>query len=210
MQYALSVFMGLCASIVGIMPPGLLNMTAVKINRNEGNSRALAFACGASVVLAAQSYLAVVFAKFLDKHPEIILMLREAGIVIFSGLTVYFLFIAKSSRPKKSVVKFKSKKSRFFWGMLLSSLNFLTIPFYVFLSLTLASYKVFNFATPNVFAFVAGILVGTLTGFYFFVTFFEKMEHRTTYIVRNMNYIIGTVTGIIALVTLFNVVKFYW
>lgn len=210
MQYALSLFMGLFASIVGIMPPGLLNMTAVKINRNEGNSRALVFTVGAAIVLAAQSFLAVVFAKFLDKHPEIILMLREAGLVIFSGLTVYFLFIAKSSRPKKSVVKFKSKKSRFFWGMLLSSLNFLTIPFYVFLSLTLASYQIFSFETPYVLAFVAGILIGTMTGFYFFVTFFERMEHRTTYIVRNMNYIIGSITGIIALITLFNVAKYYW
>ena len=210
MQYALSLFMGVFASIVGIMPPGMLNMTAVKINRTEGNVRAAVFTAGAAIVLAAQSFLAIVFAKFLDEHPEIILMLREAGVVIFTGLTVYFLFIAKSSRPKKNVVKFKSKKSRFFWGMLLSSLNFLTIPFYVFLSLTLASYDIFSFETPYVFVFVIGILIGTMTGFYFFVTFFERMEHRTTYIVRNMNFIIGGVTGLIALITLLNVVRYYW
>ncbi|MBD3581986.1 lysine transporter LysE [Flavobacterium selenitireducens] len=210
MQYALSLFMGLFASIIGIMPPGLLNMTAVKINRNEGNTRAFVFAIGAAIVLAAQSFLAVVFAKFLDKHPEIIVMLREAGLVIFSGLTIYFLFVAKSSRPKKKIVKFKSKRSRFFWGMLLSSLNFLTIPFYVFLSLTLASYQIFSFETPYVIAFVAGILFGTMTGLYFFVTFFERMEHRTTFIIRNMNYIIGSVTGIISLITLLNLVRYYW
>lgn len=201
--------MGLCASIAGITPPGLLNMTAVKINRSEGNSRALVFALGASLVLAIQSFIAIIFAKFLDKHPEIILKLREAGLVIFTGLTLYFLIFAKASKPKKKVVKFKSKKSRFFWGVLLSSLNFLTIPFYVFLSLMLASYQVFTFELPFVSIFVFGIFVGTMVGFYFFVTFFEKMEHRTTFIVRNMNYVIGSITGIIALISLVNVIQNY-
>jgi threonine/homoserine/homoserine lactone efflux protein len=210
MQYALSLFMGLCASLVGITPPGLLNMTAVKISKNEGHSRAFAFALGAAVVLASQSYLAIIFAKFLDLHPEIILMLREAGLVIFSGLTIYFVFFAKAAVPKKKSVKFKSRKSRFFWGVLLSSLNFLTIPFYVFLSLMLASYNVFTFELPFISFFVIGIFVGTMLGFYCFVTFFEKMEHRTTFVVRNMNYVIGSVTGIIAIVSLFNVLQHYF
>ena len=210
MHYALSLFMGFVASLVGIMPPGMLNMTAVKINRNEGHSRAFIFALGASVMLASQSFLAIIFAKFLDKHPEIILMLREAGLVIFTGLTMYFFFFAKSSPPKKSVVKFKSKKSRFFWGILLSGFNFLTIPFYVFLSLTLASYDIFTFEIPFILVFVTGILIGTMAGFYCFVTFFEKMEHRTKFIVRHMNYVIGSITAVIALMTLFNVIQYYW
>jgi len=209
MHYALSLLMGFFASLAGIMPPGMLNMTAVKINRNEGHSRAFIFALGASVVLASQSFMAVVCAKFLDRHPEIILMLREAALVIFTGLTAYFFFIAKPAPPKKSIVKFKSKRSRFFWGMLLSGLNFLTIPFYVFLSLMLASYDIFQFEMLFILAFVSGILIGTMSGFYFFVTFFEKMEHRTAYITRNMNHIIGCITGIIAIITLINVIQHY-
>lgn len=202
--------MGLCASIVGITPPGLLNMTAVKINRSEGNSRAFVFALGAAMVLTFQSFIAVIFAKFLDRHPEIILKLREAGFVIFAGLTLYFLVFAKTSKPKKKSVKFKSKKSRFFWGILLSSLNFLTIPFYVFLSLTLASYNVFTFELPFVSFFVFGIFMGTMVGFYLFVSFFEKMEHRTSFVVKNMNYVIGSITGIIAFISLLNILQQYY
>ncbi|NUY80615.1 LysE family transporter [Flavobacterium sp. MAH-1] len=209
MQYILSMFMGLFASIAGIMPPGLLNMTAVKINRNEGHGRAFVFALGAALMLAFHSFLAVVFAKFLDRHPEIIILLREAGLAVFTGLTLYFFFFAKSSAPKNKEVKFRSKKSRFFWGLLLSGLNFFTIPFYVFVSLTLASYNLFSFEMSFVLSFVFGILVGTLFGFYCFVTFFEKMQNRTAFIVKHMNYVIGSVTGLIALITLCNVIQYY-
>lgn len=210
MQYALSMFMGFFASTVGIIPPGLLNMTAAKISKNEGKTRAFVFALGAALVLGLQSFLAVVFAEFLDRHPEIILLLREAGLAIFTGLTIYFFGFAKSPSPKKSAVKLHSKRSRFFMGMLLSALNFLTIPFYVFVSLTLASYKIFYFESLFIFTFVFGILLGTLFGFYCFVTFFKKMEHRTAAVTKNMNYIIGSVTGLIAFVTLCNVIQYYY
>ena len=129
MHYALSVFMGFCASTIGIIPPGLLNMTAAKISRNEGKSRAFVFALGAAIVLAIQSYLAVIFAKFLDQNPEIIILLREAGFVMFTGLTFYFIFLAKPSKPKKKQIKLHSKRSRFFMGMLLSALIFLQFHF---------------------------------------------------------------------------------
>ncbi|RZJ68604.1 MAG: lysine transporter LysE [Flavobacterium sp.] len=210
MQYALSMFMGFFASTVGIIPPGLLNMTAAKISRNEGKTRAFVFALGAAIILAFQSFLAIVFAEFLDRHPEIIILLRETGLAIFTGLTIYFFFFAKASVPKKSALKLHSKRSRFFMGMLLSALNFLTIPFYVFLSLTLASYKVFSFDKPFILAFVFGILLGTMFGFYCFVTFFRKMEHKTGSITKNMNYIIGSVTALIAFVTLCNVIQYYY
>lgn len=209
MQYALSLLMGFFASTAGIIPPGLLNMTAVKISMNEGKVRAFVFALGAAIVMALQGYLAVVFAHFLDRHPEIIILLREVGLAVFLGLTIYFLFFAKNKKPKKKVIKFHSKKSRFFMGMLLSAFNFLTVPFYVFLSLTLASYNVFSFETPFVGAFVIGILFGTMFGFYCFVTFFRKMEKRTGFIIRNMNYIIGGVTALISFITLCNIIQYY-
>lgn len=210
MQYALSLFMGFIASAIGVVPPGLLNMTAVKVGLNEGKTRALVFAAGATLILAIQGYLALLFARFLDRNPEIIIMLREGGLAIFTGLTVYFFFIAKPAVPKKSEVKFHSKRNRFFLGMLLSALNFFTIPFYVFVSLTLASYNVFSFNQPFLLIFVLGIALGAFFGFYCFITFFRRMEHKTLFIIKNMNYIIGSVTALISVVTLINVLEYYY
>jgi threonine/homoserine/homoserine lactone efflux protein len=210
MQYALSLFTGFFAAAVGVIPPGLLNMTAVKVGINEGKTRALIFAAGATLILTLQGYIALLFARFLDHHPEVILMLREVGLAIFAGLTVYFFFFAKPSAPKKKKLKFHSKRNRFFVGMLLSALNFFPIPFYVFVSLTLASYQIFSFDEPFLLIFVLGILFGTFCGFYCFITFFRKMEEKTTFVIRNMNYIIGSVTALISVATLVNVFEYYY
>ena len=202
--------MGFVSSSVGIMPPGMLNMTAVKISLREGRTRALVFAAGAALIFAIQSYVAVLFARFLDQHPEIIIVLREAGVVLFLTLAVYFFFFAKPIDLKKKKIKFHSKRSRFFMGMLLSSLNFFTIPFYVFVSITLASYDVFHFEPLFIAIFVSGIALGSFFGFFCFIAFFQKMEHKTAAILNNMNGIIGSALLLASMATLWNILQYYY
>ena len=131
---------GFIAAFIGIIPPGLINMTAAKVNLKEGRKNALWFVLGALVVIFFQVYVALLFAHVIDNRPDVVTLLREVGFVIFSILTIYFLFIAKEPKAKKkSKIKKSSKKSRFFLGMLLSGLNFFPIPYYVLVSVTLAS-----------------------------------------------------------------------
>jgi len=200
---------GFIAAFIGIIPPGLLNMTAAKINLKEGKKNALWFVVGAVVVIFFQVYLAVLFAHVIDNRPDVVTLLREVGFVIFSILTIYFLFIAKP-KAKKSKIKKSSKKSRFFLGMLLSGLNFFPIPYYVVVSVTLASYHLFVFETNIIFTFVMGSVVGSFAALYSYVAFFGRIEKKTDYLMRNMNTIIGSITGLVAIVTLFNILNYYF
>jgi threonine/homoserine/homoserine lactone efflux protein len=93
MQLLLPLALGLFFSAAGTLLPGLINMTAAKISIREGRQRAVLFALGASTIVLAQAYIAVSFAKFINSRPDIIYMLQEVGLAIFSGLTIYFLFI---------------------------------------------------------------------------------------------------------------------
>lgn len=210
MGFALPLFLGFLTSSVGITPPGLINMTAAKVSLREGRTQALVFAAGASVVVLFQALVAVLFAKFLDKHPEIVIMFREVGLAIFAALTVYFFLTAKKTKPQKKEIKLHSKKSRFFLGMLLSALNFFPIPFYVFISITLASYNYFSFDKSFIYTFVLGSGIGAYFAFYCYIAFFKKMETRTAFILANMNYIIGSVTGLVSILTLVNILEYYF
>ncbi len=210
MGFALPLFLGFLTSSLGITPPGLINMTAAKVSIKEGRVRAYVFAAGASIVVLFQALIAVLFARSIDSHPEIIILLRECGLAIFAALTIYFFVTAKTIKPKKKEVKLHSKKSRFFMGMLLSALNFFPIPFYVFVSITLASYNYFSFEKSFIYAFVFGSGFGAFFAFYCYIAFFKKMESRTTLILNNMNYIIGSVTGIISILTLINILEYYF
>jgi threonine/homoserine/homoserine lactone efflux protein len=210
MTFALPLFLGFLTSAIGITPPGLINMTAAKVSIEEGRTRAIVFATGAVVIILVQTFLAVVFAKFIDQNPSVVLLLREVGLLIFTGLTVYFFVTSKKMKPEKNKIKLKSKKSRFFLGILLSALNFFPIPFYVFVSVTLASYNYFSFEKDFVYSFVAGSGLGAFFAFYCYIAFFKKLERKTEFLLANMNYIIGSITGIVSILTLANIINYYW
>ena len=210
MSILLPLLSGFIAAVIGVLPPGLINMTAAKVDFTDGRKRAMVFVSGALIVIFIQTYISVIFAQYINNHQEIVVLLREIGLVIFTILSVYFLFFAKKPKLKsKDSLQLKSKRSRFFMGMLISAINFFPIPYYVFVSVTLASYNVFTFDTVSIYSLVTGVVLGSFSVFYLYVVFFNKMRDKTDYFLKNMNKIIGIITGIVALFTLYNVVKFH-
>lgn len=207
MAIAMALLWGFFLSAIGIALPGLINMTAAKISVRDGKSRALIFITGALVIIFIQTYIAVAFAKLINSRPDLIFMLQEIGLVLFSLLTIYFLFFAKKPKLAAEDTKVRTKVGRFFLGMLLSALNFFPIPYFVFVSVTLANNGHIVFAPLNNFMFVFGVLIGSFTVFYFYIIFFKKIEHKTAWIMRNMNYFLGSVTGLVALVNLIKILR---
>ena len=210
MNIVTSLFLGFFTAFIGIIPPGLINMTAAKVNLKEGKRNAMWFVLGAILVIFFQSFFAILFAKIINRRPDLVTLLREVGLGIFATLTLYFLVLAKKPKDKTRKFKKNSKTNRFFMGMLLSGLNFLPIPYYVFVSITLASFKLFSFDTTSIFIFVNGVILGSFLVFYCYISFFNKIENKTDYVTKNMNTIIGSITGLISVITLWNVIKYYW
>ena len=119
---------GFVAALIGVIPPGLLNISAAKISMEEGRRSAATFAVGVGITVLMQTYIALLVARYLEMHPEIIQLLRQIGLGIFFCLTIYFFFIAKDSRRKPANEVTKTGKNRFFLGMLLAALNLLPLP----------------------------------------------------------------------------------
>jgi threonine/homoserine/homoserine lactone efflux protein len=63
---------GFIAAFIGIIPPGLINMTAAKINLKEGKKNALWFVIGAVLVIFFQVFVAVLFAQVIDNRPDLL------------------------------------------------------------------------------------------------------------------------------------------
>jgi len=211
MKILLPFFFGFLSAILGVMPPGIINMTAAKVSLIDGRKRAMMFVLGALIIVFFQTYLSVIFAQYIDKHNEVVVLLREIGFVVFVVLTIYFLVFAKSPKIKqKDDEKINSKRSRFFMGMVISAINFFPIPYYALITITLASYNVFSYEVIQNYSLISGIVVGSFAVFYFYVVFFNKLKSKGDYFIKNMNKIIGIITGIIALLTLFNIIKYYY
>ena len=201
---------GFLFAFFGVLPPGLLNMSASKISVRDGKLRAILFACGAVLFIIFQTFISVSFARIIDKNIEILNGVREVGLIIFVSLTVFFFWTSKKYKPKNEAFKIESKKRSFFHGMLLSALNFFPIPYYVFVSVALASYGLFSFEQNEVTAFVIGTGLGSFMVFYLYIIFFKKMEQQSKFILANMNYIIGSITAVVSLISLINILIFYF
>lgn len=209
MDIILPLVLGIVISAAGIILPGLINMTAAKIAIKEGRRRAVVFALGATTVVFFQTYIAVSFAKFINSRPDIIEMLEETGLVIFTVLTIFFLFIAKKKKPKKEkeLAKQHSYTGNYFLGTLLSALNFFPIPYYVFISVSLSSHDYFYFTPLFVFLFVMGVVLGSFGAFYLYIVFFKKFQRKTDFFMLNINYLLGSVTGLISIITLIKILR---
>ncbi|WJJ97381.1 LysE family transporter [Algibacter luteus] len=200
-------FLGLFFAMIGVIPPGLLNMNAAKISLKEGHVRGIVFSIGVCVIVFAQTYLASIFARYLSKHPEVIGILRSVALVIFILITIYFLFIAKSAPKQQIDPKTKSKQSRFFQGMLLSAINVFPIPYQAYMTITLASFGWMTFEKTSILSYVIGATTGTFVTLYMYIFFFDKIKEKPFTSQKNMNRIIGGITGIISIVTLINIIQ---
>ena len=211
MQFILPFIFGFLAAAIGVFPPGLINMTAAKISILDGRLRGMMFVFGALIVIFFQTFVSVIFAKYINSHPEIILLFRKIGFVIMLFATIYFLMFAKKQKIKdQNRIKVKSKSSRFFMGIVISAINVFPIPYYVLVSVTLAGYNVFAFETGPIYSFVIGVVLGSFIIFYWYVVFFENLKTKTDFFVSNMNSIIGSITGFVGLLTLFYLLKHYF
>jgi threonine/homoserine/homoserine lactone efflux protein len=203
MDFVLPLILGYCIAVLAVILPGLINMTAAKISLEEGKNEALSFAAGASTVVFLQTYVAVIFARFISIHLEIISLLQEIGILVFTALSVYFFWIAKKPKKQQKDIKIKGKTNRFYHGILLSMLNFLPVPFYVFTSISIASSGYFHFEKFEIINFVLGVMLGSFSVFYLYIVSFKMIEAKTTFLMKNINNIIGSITGLIAAFTVF-------
>ena len=206
MGFLLPLALGYGIAVLSVILPGLINMTAAKISLQEGKNEALSFAAGASIVVFLQTYVAVIFARFISIHLEIISLIQEVGILIFTALSIYFFWIAKKPNRQKAEIKIKGKSSRFYYGILLSMLNFLPVPFYVFMTISLATSGYFHFEKWENINFVLGVMLGSFSVFYLYILSFKMIEAKTTFLMKNINTIIGSITAFIAVFTLFKLI----
>lgn len=208
MSITIVFFLGLFVALVGVIPPGLLNMTAAKISLKEGAGRGIMFSTGVCVVVFIQTYIAAIFSRYLSNRQDIVEILQRVAFVIFVLITIYFL-VAASKQKKTKVIEadVRSKKTRFFYGMLLSGLNVFPIPYQAYMTITLASFGWMDFERLSIITYVTGAAMGTFVMMYIYIFFFDKIKDKAFTSQKNMNYIIGSVTGVVALITLISILK---
>lgn len=207
MNITVIFFLGLLIALIGVIPPGLLNMTAAKISLKEGYNRGIMFSVGVCLIVFLQTYIAAMFARYLNNHKDVVEILQRVAFVIFVLITIYFLVLAKTSNKPDIKTDSRSKHSRFFQGMFLSAINVFPIPYQAYMTITFAGFGWFAFDPMSILTYCSGASMGTFVMLYIYIFFFDKIKSKKFTSQKNMNRSIGVITGIVAVVTLINIIK---
>ncbi|SDW47760.1 lysine transporter LysE [Aequorivita viscosa] len=197
---------GFFGALIGVIPPGLINMYAAKVSMKEGRKKGMLFSIGVCVTVMIQTYIALIFARYIEMHPGIVDVLQKVALGIFISLTIYFIFIAKDTRREFRDRDTYSKTSRFFSGMFLAMLNLLPLPYWIYLGITFSVFGWFSFSQPELWVAVVAAGLGTLSVLALYVQFFRARNEPQKF-KMNMNYIIGSITAVISIITFLKILK---
>jgi threonine/homoserine/homoserine lactone efflux protein len=205
--FILAFLSGFLFATLGVLPPGLVNITAAKISVNYTIKSALKFIRGATLVVFFQTILAFYFAKFFQDNPAIVNNLKLLGSVVFVLLTLFFLGKGIQKLLQQETLeqtKITSFKNPFVYGMIISVLNVFPIPYYAFASLYTSSFTQDFFTKTNSAFFVLGVTIGSLLVFVGYAYLFKKIQHKVQFFIKNINFVLAFITALIAFFTIYN------
>lgn len=200
MTAIVNFIVGYLASLIGLIPPGLLNMTAAKIGVKQGRKPAMVFSLGVLIVVCLQTGLGLAFARYIEQHPEVVDVLQKVALGIFLALTFYFFVLAKDTRREIPKGVKRSKTNRFLYGLLLSALNLLPIPYWVYVSISLSALGWFFFDPLVIGWAILGSAMGTFSMLLLYIHFFRRKLPIGNF-GFNLNYLLGTITALISIIT---------
>jgi threonine/homoserine/homoserine lactone efflux protein len=116
------------------------------------------------------------------------------------------VFFAQARKKLKNQGS-KRKGKSFLMGMLMSSMNMLSIPFYLVLSSVLENKGQLILSQPFISLFVTGVFIGALSLFLVYVRFARIIQKKAQFIARNINYVLSVLFFVLGILTLIKLLK---
>ena len=199
MTYVFHLFLGIISAFLGLLAPGMLNMTAVRTTIEQGKRAGVVFSAGASVIVFIQASIALVFASYLSENPNVFDNLKIAAIIVFFLLALFFFLQARKTFNAEG----KSKKGNlFFIGMVMSAINMLAIPFYFGLTTYFEVNGQLIMEQPYITLFIVGSGLGSFILFVLYVFFAGVITKRAKFIATNINYILSGLFFMLGLIAI--------
>jgi len=194
------------AAFIGVVPPGLVNMTVAKTCVEKGKKSGLYVAIGAGIVILIQALIAVMLAKYIFDHPFVRRMILRGGLVVFCILAVYFFIKARRKKGVKHNRQ-KAKAQSLFKGMLIAALNVFPIPYFVAIAgaMDLSGGMDYDWSLNISFALAASI--GSFTSLYLYVVLFDKIEKKAESFAKYSNYFMAGLMLILIVVAIVRILN---
>lgn len=160
---------------------------------------------GASFVEFFQSYVALSFFNILSTNPKMERTIIITCIPIFLIIGVYYLFKKADTMPRpttKAADAIGAAK-----GFMLSALNLIAIPYYVFLGGYLASANYISLKPEFIAAFATGVVVGSFLVFVLYAKLGQYISRKSEKLSHYASKIVGLIFITLAVS---QAIRYYW
>lgn len=205
MGFLIHFFWGWLCSFLGTIPFGTINVSITEAAINKGKRIGIMMGIGASTVEFFQSYVALSFYNILNNNPKTERMIVMTCIPIFLAIGVFYLLKRNSAMPKPT--HRAAHAMGLAKGFMLSALNLIAIPYYVFLGGYLSNNHLINLRPDLIAAFATGVVAGSFMIFALYAELGKYIQRRSDHLSQYASKIVGLIFISIAVS---QAVRYYW
>ncbi|MHA4811797.1 LysE family transporter [Flavitalea flava] len=168
MQFVKILFIGFLISFLGALPLGTLNVTAARLSVSEGIFTATCFSVGVLLVEMGYVWLSLLAMDWVQRQKRLFQTLEwlTLGIVLIMAIGSFYAAYrgAGNGRPVNATSFSPGPLFSFLFGVFLSAINPLQIPFWFGWSTILLTKKVLQPRKDHYYFYILGIGLGTFAG----------------------------------------------
>ena len=199
-------FTGLLISLLGALPLGSLNITAMQISVQENHRNAVKYALGVALVEILYVRLSLKGMNCVMENHRIFHIMEWCTVFLFLILAVSSFITARKKEEGQKNIILKSNINRFFLGVTMSALNPVQIPFWFIWSTYLLSNNFLKGTALQFNIYTTGIGVGTLVGLAIFIFAGKWIVKKLNASHRAINLVVACIFFISAVVQFYRVI----
>ena len=189
----LSFFIGFALSFIGSLPFGMINMAVAHEAIHKGIKAGIIMAFGAALIELVQVFIALKFTWLFEEGGALSNVIYAVAITVFFGAGIYFLFFAKAKAANLDEKYAGKKNHSFLKGIIISSLNLMAIPYWIFYGALLNSNDLLQKENESIIVFSAGVMLGVLALLIAYAFLGAKILSKSEVVTRWVNKFIGLV-----------------
>lgn len=164
MQNIKNIFIGFLVSFIGSIPLGYLNVVGYDVFKKFGINETIFYLLGVISIEFFVINFTLLFANQLIANQKLLKFIEGFSVVFMFVLAFIFYTSASSETTNPSVLERYVKYSPFVVGLILSSLNFIQVPFWTSWNLYLLNGNYIEISKSRKYFYVFGTVFGTFSG----------------------------------------------
>jgi threonine/homoserine/homoserine lactone efflux protein len=198
-------FSALLISFLGQLPFGNMNLTATQLAVQEGYKNAWKYSIGIVLIEVIYLRLALTAMDWVVENQLIFTIMSWLTVVVFLGLGILSLIMAKRQTKEKKGLLLNNKLDRFVLGVSVSAINPAQIPFWFIWTTQLINTGILKTTFLDFNLFTAGAAVGSVAGLALYIYGGKWVIAKMKASNRQLNIFMGIVFILAALFQLYTI-----